>query len=107
MTDAFEFEESGLTYTCVAEARQRGDADRWWWFSVTRDQQRYAPFMAAKGDTVESVKTRILQYYKDLLFRRAQPPEPRSNWRQRGRPAAPATPPAAVQPDAATATEGQ
>lgn len=105
MKDAFEFEESGLVYSCVAEARQRGDTERWWWFSVSRDQHRYAPFMAESGDTLDSVKSRIVQYYNDLLFRRAQPAEPRSHWAQRnkgGRPAAqPAT--AATAPAAAPA----
>ena len=96
MTKPFEFEENGKRYSCSVEARRAIPAEAWWWFSVSGDQNRYAPFRALKGDTVESVKARIVQYYVDRLERRSQPADARPHWTQREKPqvsvpAAPAT----------------
>lgn len=79
MIKPFQFEDSGRTYRCsVEEARTTTtQLTAWWWFEVSDDNQRYAPFLAAKNDTKESVKTRILAYYTTLLERRAAPPQPR------------------------------
>jgi hypothetical protein len=46
----------------------------WWWFGVTGDRHRYAPFHTAEDDTELSVERRIVSYYHDLLSRRGLPP---------------------------------
>jgi hypothetical protein len=85
MIGAFEFEHGGRTYRCVREDRSGEPAGRWWWFSVSHDAQRYAPFEARSGDTQQSVRERIIAYYEHRVWLRAQPPEPR--YRGPGRPA--------------------
>ena len=96
MTKSFEFEDNGKRYSCRVEARRSTPAEAWWWFTVSGDENRYAPFRVAAGDSQESVKTRIVQYYVDRLERRAQPADPRGHWSQRNKvqpkPAVPATP---------------
>jgi hypothetical protein len=71
MINGFEFEDSGRKYTCTVEEREAAASDAWWWFGVTSDRQRYAPFRAVSGDTRNSVQTRILEYYGAVLARRA------------------------------------
>lgn len=95
MIKPFQFEDSGRTYRCcVEEARTSGtQLTAWWWFEVTDDNQRYAPFLAAKSDTRESVRSRILTYYTTLLERRAAPPQPRGR-----RPLQTGSAPAAAEP---------
>ena len=93
MIQAFNFEDGGRTYTCTLEERRGAVTEAWWWFGVSGDQHRYAPFQAAPGDTPDSVRSRIVAYYSDLLVRRSQPPAPRQHWSHRGKPAAsPAAP---------------
>jgi hypothetical protein len=89
MKEAFEFEDDGRTFSVIVEERRAAEIERWWWFTVSKDVHRYAPFQAAPGDTVASVQSRIVQYYNDLVFRRSQPAEPRAHWAQRGRPGRP------------------
>jgi hypothetical protein len=74
---AFEFEEGGRTYRCSVEGERSSRAGAWWWFDVSGDAQRYAPFHPEPGDTKTSVRTRIVDYYNALLVRRAMPPVPR------------------------------
>jgi hypothetical protein len=104
MSEAFEFEEGGRTYTCKVERSKGSITDGWWWFVVTGDQHRYAPFPHAKGDTVNSVKGRILEYHVNRLARRAAPPVARNHW---GKPRkdvpAPGATPEAAKPAAAEA----
>jgi hypothetical protein len=80
MVGEIEFEEDGRTYTCRLEGPIRAAVARpaaadsggpWWWFGVSGDPQRYAPFHGAADDTMASVRTRIVTYYADLLVRRA------------------------------------
>ena len=71
MIAGFEFEESGRKYTCTVEQHQAVPADAWWWFGVTADRHRYAPFRAVSGDTRNSVQSRIVAYYGSILARRA------------------------------------
>jgi hypothetical protein len=71
MISAFDFEDGGRKYTCTIEQHQAVPSDAWWWFGVTSDRQRYAPFRAASGDTRNSVQTRIVAYYDSVLARRA------------------------------------
>ena len=83
MSEAFEFEEGGRTYTCRVERNKGSMTDGWWWFVVSGDSHRYAPFPSARGDTVNSVKLRILEYHTNRLAARAAPPVQRNHW---GRP---------------------
>lgn len=89
----FEFEEGGRTYSCCLEGPGKGNADAWWWFSVSSatDRQRYAPFRAEPGDTPAKVRPRIVAWYEEMLVKRAAPSVP--HWR-RERP----QPQAAAQP---------
>ena len=88
MIGAFDFEHGGRTYRCSPEQGTVAPAGRWWWFTVTHDRQRYAPFEAASNDTRQSVQDRIVAYYERLLWVRAQPPVPRHQFARPGRPPA-------------------
>lgn len=79
---SFEFQEGGRSYACHVEKRN-SLAEAWWWFGVSGDKQRYAPFRAASGDTKYAIQSRISQYYRALLVRRAMPAVP---WHRRGKP---------------------
>jgi len=74
---AFEFEEDGRLYRCCVEGEPSARVGAWWWFDVSGDAQRYAPFHPEPGDTKNSVRARIVSYYNALLARRAMPPAPR------------------------------
>ncbi len=55
----------------------------WWWFTLDGDKTtRYAPFEEAADDTEQSVKTRIVAYYAELLAIRARPVRDRTFWRK-------------------------
>ena len=102
MIKGFEFTDGDLTYTCTVEKRRSPGAEPWWWFGVSGDGHRYAPFQATAGDTQESVRSRIVSYYKEHLVRKAAPAPTRQHWASRGKGGA-ATPPAAPSaPGAAT-----
>lgn len=98
-----QFEHHGRTYDCVVEKASNRDGrgrtamigDSWWWFGVTGDRQRYAPFHGAKDDTVASVRDRIVTYYEALVAHRATPSIRPGGGRRPGRPPA-------VAPSAAT-----
>jgi hypothetical protein len=90
--EAFAFSDSGRTFTCSIQERSTPRPEAWWWFRVSTDRQhRYAPFRATAADTSDSVRSRIVAYYDNLLAQRALPPV--SHWgRRRGATtAAPAT----------------
>lgn len=76
----FNFEADERTFGCVVERARSEGAQPWWWFSVSGDAHRYAPFQAAADDTAESVQQRILAYYRALLLRRSQPLDARETW---------------------------
>lgn len=93
MARIFSFAEGNRKYECRVERPTAGRTEAWWWFEVSGDSHRYAPFHAAAGDTDDSVRARILTYYLNLLARRS---EPASSWHHRGnRPVAAATAPPA------------
>jgi hypothetical protein len=69
-TGAFDFEDNGRTYRCHVEALSRGRGDAWWWFGVTGDDSRYAPFQVGVDDTPASVRPRVVAYYEDRMARR-------------------------------------
>lgn len=82
---AFEFEDGGRSYRCCVEG-ERARAGAWWWFQVSGDAQRYAPFHPEPDDTKHSVRERIVSYYNAILVRRAMPPQPRHAGRRPGQP---------------------
>lgn len=86
MHQGFTFEHGDRTYSCTVERRTTPPTGWWWWFAVSRDQQRYAPFEVAEGDTQGSVRSRITAYYEHLLDVRSRPPEPRHRFSRPGRP---------------------
>ena len=87
MLAGFSFLHDDRTYACVAAEGPGGQGEPWWWFTVTRDANRYAPFRAASKDTRASVQARILAYYKNHLEHRAMPE--REHWARRPKPGAP------------------
>jgi hypothetical protein len=101
MLKPFAFEDGDLTYSCgIEQARPPRDGN-WWWFTVSGDGQRYAPFEATTGDTRDSVRTRVVAFYTERLARRAAP-YTRGPWgRPRTNVAAPAA--AAAPADVAAA----
>jgi len=96
MLGAFAFEEGGRTYTCKPATHDTPPEGTWWWFSVSNDSQRYAPFEAAPGDTQRTVRARIVTWYERHLWVRSQPAVPHERYRRPGRPGTgPTTPPKA------------
>lgn len=85
MIDAFEFEDSGRTYSCYVERLNGPESEAWWWFEATGESHRFASFRTHSKDTRESVKQRVCAYHQHLLARRAEPPAPHGQW-GRGRP---------------------
>jgi hypothetical protein len=96
MIKGFDFEHDSKTYHCSVEPLRAQGGEPWWWFNVSGDPNRYAPFHAAGSDTRDSVKTRIVEYYTNHLARRLAPPVPRGRWQRQGQgaAAAPAATPA-------------
>jgi len=84
MIAAFDFEDGGRMYTCSVEQARATRTEAWWWFGVSGDRQRYAPFRAGADDTQDSVRWRIVSFYGDLLTRRAMPAA-RYRWGYRSR----------------------
>ncbi len=98
MIKPFEFEDSGRTYACNVEQPRAGRAEAWWWFGVSGDGHRYAPFQAVAGDTQQNVRSRIVAYYADLLERRAARATASHQWMRRDKPTTSATPAAPAGP---------
>ncbi len=89
MKQPFNFEDAGRTFACRVELARRSDTTAWWWFTVSSDNHRYAPFHSEATDTEDSVRSRIVAFYDNRLARRDEPRQP---WRRAERPAtAPAT----------------
>ncbi len=86
MLKAFTFENGGRTYQCRVEEPRGSRTQAWWWFDVSEDGQRYAPFEATEADTESSVRERVMAYYDHLLVRRAEPPAQRQHWARRTKP---------------------
>jgi hypothetical protein len=89
MIKGFEFQEGGRHYTCTVEAMSGPDAEQWWWFAVSGDQQRYAPFRAERSDTRASVQERVVAFYTNRLYQLAQPRERGGHFGSRKRPVTP------------------
>ena len=86
MLNAFTFEHGGRTYTCKPESRAGLNMGPWWWFTVSYDQQSYAPFAASSSDTQTSVKNRVIAFYEHRLWAKEQPVQPRHGQGRPGRP---------------------
>jgi hypothetical protein len=83
MIGRLEFEEGGRTYACHVDDSKGARASSFWWFSVSGDGSRYAPFRADASDTAASVRSRVVEYYLNHLTRRSMPTEARSSWGRR------------------------
>ena len=44
MLKAFDFEDNGRTFSCRVEGPSGARTELWWWFRVSGDANRYAPF---------------------------------------------------------------
>jgi hypothetical protein len=97
LIQGFEFSDAGRTYTCTVEER-KGAGESWWWFAVSGDGQRYAPFVATKGDTRSSVQERVVAFYLNRLFQLTQPTRRGSHWGKRPDPKPAAAPQAELPP---------
>ncbi|MBX7118280.1 MAG: hypothetical protein K1X31_04690 [Gemmatimonadaceae bacterium] len=86
MTKEFQFTENERTYTCTVEARAGDPSDAWWWFAVSGDQQRYAPFRMERADTQASVRKRIVAFYENRQFQLSQPVVRGGKFRRPGAP---------------------
>jgi len=84
MLAGFLFVRDGRTYVCQPGERSAGEAQLWWWFTVSRDGNRYAPFHAVERDTRSSVQARITAYYENHLVHRALPAQ--QHWARRPKP---------------------
>jgi hypothetical protein len=106
VNQSFSFEDAGRTFACRVEEARTPHTTAWWWFTVSSDNYRYAPFHADATDTEDSVRTRIVSYYDTLLVRRAAPRQP---WRRADRPVvapgAPGAPP--VTPEEPGTSRGE
>jgi len=86
--EAFEFEHDGRTYSCIPEARAGGKKEMWWWFRVSGDAQRYAPFEVVSGESRDAVAKRIVAWHAAMLERRSAPAVSPQAWWQRRKQAA-------------------
>ena len=78
MTTAFEFVDGGRSYTCQVEPLGRDRPEAWWWFGVSGDRNRYAPFRVTQEDTEASVRSRVVAYYEERISPRVW-----TSWRDR------------------------
>jgi len=83
MIGAIEFEDGGRTCACRVDDTPGARLASFWWFSVSGDGHRYAPFRASDDDTATSVRERVVAYYLNHLTRRSMPTEARSSWGRR------------------------
>lgn len=86
MIKGFEFQDGDRKYTCTIEVQRATPDDPWWWFAVSGDQQRYAPFRAESSDTRVTVQERIVGFYTNRLVQLALPRERGGHWGSRRKP---------------------
>lgn len=79
----FTFEADDRVFTCQIEQGRTRLAQPWWWFTVSGESHRFAPFQPVASDTVDSVQSRVLSYYRELVARRALSLDPRESWELR------------------------
>lgn len=100
MIKGFEFKDGDKSYVCTVEELRGPVEESWWWFSVSGDPQRYAPFRAASSDTRTSVQERVIAFYTNRLYQLAQPRERGGHFGSRKRPVTPVAAPATEAPPA-------
>jgi hypothetical protein len=83
---SFNFEDAGRTFACRIEEPRKPHTTAWWWFTVSSDSHRYAPFHSDAGDTEASVRARIVAFYDNRIAQRDAPRQP---WRRPERVAVP------------------
>jgi hypothetical protein len=44
MCNGFAIEDGGRWYACRVEERRAAGPESWWWFGVSNDATRHAPF---------------------------------------------------------------
>ena len=81
MIGAFSFVHNSRTYACYPEERQGAQTEMWWWFTVSSDGNRYAPFHALARDTRASIQSRIVAYYANHQAHRLM--TDRQHWARR------------------------
>ncbi|HEY2376002.1 MAG TPA: hypothetical protein VGH98_08520 [Gemmatimonadaceae bacterium] len=79
----FTFEADDRIFACQIEQGRSRLAQAWWWFTVSGESHRFAPFQPLGGDTLESVRSRVLSYYRELVARRALSLDQRESWELR------------------------
>jgi len=80
---SFTFEADDRIFACQIEQGRTRLAQPWWWFTVSGESHRFAPFQPEVGETIESVRCRVLSYYRELVARRALTLDPRETWELR------------------------
>jgi hypothetical protein len=83
MLQPFTFEADDRVFACQIEQGRTPVAQAWWWFSVSGESHRFAPFQPLADDTEDSVQFRILSYYRELVARRAETLDRRDVWELR------------------------
>lgn len=81
--DAFQFENEGRKFKCERGSSPGTPGVTWWWISLADDNQRYAAFRSETGDTIASLKPRVIAFYDEVLAVRARPRILRPSWSQR------------------------
>jgi hypothetical protein len=85
MLQPFTFEADDRLFTCQIEQGRSRLAQAWWWFTVSGESHRFAPFQPVADDTIDSVRSRVLSYYRELVARRALTLDQRESWELRRR----------------------
>jgi hypothetical protein len=83
MLQPFTFDADDRLFACQIEKRITPVVQWWWWFTVSGESHRFAPFQPSADDTVESVRSRVLFYYRDMVARRALSLDQREAWELR------------------------
>ena len=71
--------------------------ESWWWFSVSGDQQRYAPFRTSSSDTRKEVQSKIVEFYEHRLWAKSQPVQKGAHWGRKPDAAPAKKPPAKLE----------
>jgi hypothetical protein len=83
----FDFVDGANKFFCSIEVPGQTAMPPWWWFRIEGGTgTRHAPFEARATDTKQSVQTRIIAYYAELLAIEARPAYQRPAWRKPERP---------------------
>ena len=78
--DVLRFSDGGRTFTCEAESSVNTPEVLWWWVRVSDDDTRYAAFQCGPNDNASVLKTRVIEFYEEVLAIRARPRIMRQPW---------------------------